>query len=211
MPGNKSTKNLAKQENIAFEPLNEVKQQLQTVSAAEDTNKSFARMFYEPESEAAVNEQINIEYNISYVYHAMWAYFDRDNVGLPGLAAYFKEHSDQERRRAELLMTFQNVRGGRVKLKAISPPEMDFDQPEKGDALYTMELALALEKLNFQKLKHLHDVAEQADGEFLTPQAQTVKDVAVHVAQLRRVGKGHGTWHFDRELRESLDSAEKIA
>ncbi len=51
----------------------------------------------------------SIEYNVSYVYHALWAYFSRcevygtpivsqfplrlcrDNVALPGLAAYFKE------------------------------------------------------------------------------------------------------------------------
>jgi hypothetical protein len=26
----------------------------------------------------------SIEYNVSYVYHALWAFFDRDNVALPG-------------------------------------------------------------------------------------------------------------------------------
>jgi hypothetical protein len=28
----------------------------------------------------------SVEYNVSYVYHALFAYFDRDNVGLPGFA-----------------------------------------------------------------------------------------------------------------------------
>lgn len=28
----------------------------------------------------------SVEYNVSYVYHAMFAYFDRDNVALKGLA-----------------------------------------------------------------------------------------------------------------------------
>jgi len=28
----------------------------------------------------------SVEYNVSYVYHALFAYFDRDNVALPGLA-----------------------------------------------------------------------------------------------------------------------------
>lgn len=32
----------------------------------------------------------SIEYNVSYVYHSLYAYFDRDNVGLPGMAAFFK-------------------------------------------------------------------------------------------------------------------------
>ena len=28
----------------------------------------------------------SVEYNVSYVYHALYAYFDRDNVALKGLA-----------------------------------------------------------------------------------------------------------------------------
>lgn len=36
--------------------------------------------------------------------------------------------------------------------------------PAQGDALYAMELALSLEKLNFTKLRELHDVAE-AEGD----------------------------------------------
>jgi hypothetical protein len=39
-------------------------------------------------------------------------------------------------------------------------PEMEFGNSEKGDALYAYELALSLEKLNFQKLQALHGVAE---------------------------------------------------
>ena len=55
----------------------------------------------------------------------------------------------------------QNLRGGKVKLQSIMMPEMEFGHPEKGDALYAMELALSLEKLNFQKLRQLHEVAEK--------------------------------------------------
>lgn len=32
----------------------------------------------------------SIEYNMSYVYHSMHSYFARDNVGLPGFAAFFR-------------------------------------------------------------------------------------------------------------------------
>merc|ERR1712159_801330 len=35
---------------------------------------SFARSGFSNQCERALNEQINVEYNISYVYHAMWAY-----------------------------------------------------------------------------------------------------------------------------------------
>ena len=49
----------------------------------------------------------SIEYNMSYVYHAMSAYFDRDNVALPGLASYFRAASLEERGHATTLMDFQ--------------------------------------------------------------------------------------------------------
>lgn len=49
----------------------------------------------------------SIEYNMSYVYHAMSAYFDRDNVALPGLASYFRAASEEEREHAQTLMDFQ--------------------------------------------------------------------------------------------------------
>lgn len=41
----------------------------------------------------------------------------------------------------------QNKRGGRVQLKSIVIPDIDFNHSEKGEALYAMEMALALEKV----------------------------------------------------------------
>jgi ferritin heavy chain len=144
---------------VVFEPFQAVKGELTTVENLDNTHQSFARLDYHEECEAAINEQINIEYNISYVYHALHSFFDRDNIGMPGLAKYFKDGSDEERDHAQLLITFQNVRGGRVKLSGIVSPEMEYNHPEKGDALHAMELALSLEKLNFSKLRLLHDIA----------------------------------------------------
>ena len=54
------------------------------------------RTGYSKECEMAVNRQINHEYRICLLYHAMHCYFDRDTVALPGLARFFKmEHDDQ--------------------------------------------------------------------------------------------------------------------
>ena len=36
-----------------------------------DVKDSFARVFFHSDSEAAINEQINHEYTMSYVYHAV--------------------------------------------------------------------------------------------------------------------------------------------
>ncbi|TKY47576.1 Ferritin-3 [Spatholobus suberectus] len=125
-----------------------------------------------------------VEYNVSYVYHAMFAYFDRDNVALKGLAEFFKESSEEEREHAEKLMEYQNKRGGRVRLQSIVTPLSEFDHEEKGDALYAMELALSLEKLTNEKLLNLHGVASKnndvqlsdfIESEFLGEQVEAIK------------------------------------
>ncbi|XP_027334119.1 ferritin-3, chloroplastic [Abrus precatorius] len=192
---------------VVFEPFEEVKKELDLVPTIPQA--SIARQKYTDECEAAINEQINVEYNVSYVYHAMFAYFDRDNVALKGLAKFFKESSEEEREHAEKLMEYQNIRGGKVKLQAIVMPVSEFDHVEKGDALYAMELALSLEKLTNEKLLNLHSVASKNDdvqladfieSEFLGEQVEAIKRISEYVAQLRRVGKGHGVWHFDQML-----------
>lgn len=198
---------------IVFQPFQEVKSELAAVDKSRGQDESLARVRYHPECEAGINEQINVEYSISYVYHSLHAYFDRDNVALPGFAAFFKAASDEEREHAQKLIDFQNMRGGRVKLATITGPQAEFDNAEKGEALYAMELVLSLEKLNFTKLRQLHALGSKHDdaqmtnyieGELLEEQAKAVKEAADYVSQLRRVGKGHGVWHFDRELAEKM-------
>eukprot|EP00252_Welwitschia_mirabilis_P022842 TRINITY_DN629_c0_g1_i2.p1 TRINITY_DN629_c0_g1~~TRINITY_DN629_c0_g1_i2.p1 ORF type:complete len:275 (-),score=54.88 TRINITY_DN629_c0_g1_i2:332-1156(-) len=192
---------------VVFEPFSEVQNEL--VQVSNTSTQSLARQRFEDPCEAALNEQINVEYNVSYVYHALFAYFDRDNVALPGFAKYFKEASDEERKHAEMLMKYQNLRGGKVKLQSILMPVMEFDNSEKGDALYAMELALSLEKLTNEKLLNLHSVAANCndsqmtdfiEGSFLAEQVAAIKQVSDYVSQLRRIGKGHGVWHFDQML-----------
>ena len=143
----------------------------------------------------------------------MYAYFDRDNVALRGMARYFLKQSSDERKHAEHMMEYQNQRGGRVRLAAIPMPLSDFAHVEKGDALNAMELALSLEKLNYGKLKALDKLAADA-GDFslcdfvddmLQDQVEDVKRAAEYVAQLRRVGPGHGTWAWDQQLYDDYD------
>lgn len=97
-----------------------------------------------------------------------------------------------------------------MKLQSIvMPPVTEFDNEEKGDALSAMELTLALEKLVNEKLLQLHKVAEKNDdpqlqdfieSEFLESQVEDIKKISQYVSQLRRVGKGHGVYHFDLVL-----------
>ncbi|KAK1367813.1 hypothetical protein POM88_033905 [Heracleum sosnowskyi] len=98
----------------------------------------------------------------------------------------------------------------------------DFIQPHHSDRIFdayvgdkniikfdAMELALSLEKMTNEKLLHLHEVASRnndvqladfVESEFLTEQVKAIKKMFEYVAQLRRVGKGHGVWHFNQML-----------
>jgi len=49
----------------------------------------------------------SVEYNMSYAYHAVSSYFNRDNVALPGFVSYFRDASIEERDHAQMLMDFQ--------------------------------------------------------------------------------------------------------
>lgn len=117
-------------------------------------------------------------------------------------------------------MDYVIKRGGRVKLAPLGAPETEFGGPggasptaTKSDALYAMELTLSLEKLNFAKLRALHDVASAAndasatdfvEGDLLDDQVASVKAAADAVAALRRVGAGLGVWEYDRRLKDGL-------
>ncbi|KAE9603127.1 hypothetical protein Lal_00018611 [Lupinus albus] len=197
---------------VIFEPFEEVKKDVLAVPIT--PNVSLARQNYIDESEAAINEQINVEYNVSYVYHSLFAYFDRDNIALKGLAKFFKESSEEEREHAEKFIKYQNIRGGRVILHPITSPPSEFANVEKGDALHAMELTLSLEKLVNEKLLNLHSVADRnndpqladfIESEFLNEQVEAIKKIAEYVTQLRIVGKGHGVWHFDQRLLHNLE------
>jgi len=73
-----------------------------------------------------------------------------------------------------------------------------------------MELALSLEKLNYEKLLKLWDVADKhgdpqaphwIEDNLLDDQVADIKKAADYVSQLRRIGRdGHGVWHWDYEL-----------
>jgi len=176
---------------------------------------SFARSGFSNECERALNAQINVEYNVSYIYHAMWAYFSRDNVALKGFAEHFKKESLEERAHAEQLMEYMNLRGGRVELQQLLPPQTEYEHSDKGCALYALELSLSLEKLNNDKLCELHAVADAAgdahmcdfiEGQMLEPQVQSVREVSEMVATLLRMGPpgdGMAAWHFDQTLQQA--------
>merc|ERR1712029_912083 len=80
------------------------------------------RQNYREECEALINKQINMELYASYVYLSMSVFFDRDDVAQLGFSKFFKKSSDEERDHAELLIKYQNRRGGKVVFQDVAKP-----------------------------------------------------------------------------------------
>lgn len=165
---------------------------------------SMVRQNYHSECEGAINKQINIELHASYVYQSMSVYFDREDIALKGFSKYFKNAADEERKHADKLMSYQNMRGGRVVLQPIDKPEKD----AWGTGLEAMQSSLALERTVNQCLLDLHKVAATHDDphmsnyieeKMLEEQAEDMKKIADHITNLKRVGPGIGEYIFDKE------------
>jgi len=165
---------------------------------------SQVRQNFRSESEAGVNKQINLELYASYVYQQMAYHFDRDDIALPGFHKFFKESSEEERGHAQKLMEFQNKRGGRIVLQDIQKPV----KQDWSSGLEAMEAALELEKTVNQALLDLHAIATKnndpqfqdfLETHYLTEQVDSIKKLADHVTNLRRVGPGLGEYMFDKE------------
>ncbi|WP_235243578.1 ferritin family protein, partial [Escherichia coli] len=152
---------------------------------------SQVRQNYHEDCEAAINKQINLELYASYVYLSMGYYFERDDVALPGLAKFFKESSDEEREHGQKLMKYQNRRGGRIVLQAISAPSLQ----EWGSGHDALQAALDLEKQVNQCLLDLHGIASKfsdphltnmLEDEFLEEQVESIKKLGDMITKLKR-------------------------
>merc|ERR1711997_862050 len=122
------------------------------------------RINFHPNSEALINKQINMELHASYVYMSMAAYFDRDDVALPGFAKRFRANCDEEREHAQKFINYQNRRGGRVVFQNIQKPNTD----DWTSALDAVESSLELEKSVHESLLSLHKNASDHDDAQLT-------------------------------------------
>eukprot|EP00091_Calanus_sinicus_P001979 TRINITY_DN11_c0_g1_i7.p1 TRINITY_DN11_c0_g1~~TRINITY_DN11_c0_g1_i7.p1 ORF type:complete len:113 (-),score=34.21 TRINITY_DN11_c0_g1_i7:8-346(-) len=99
---------------------------------------------FHSDSEALINKQINMELYASYVYLSMSSYFARDDIALLGFSKRFRDASNEEKEHAELLIDYQNMRGGRVVFREIAKPTCD----EWGQPWRPLKPALSLRRLS---------------------------------------------------------------
>jgi len=165
---------------------------------------SLCRQNYAKATEDQTNTQINVHLTAAYVYQSLSAYFDRDDVALPGFRDYFNSYVEFQRGQAKKLIDYQNKRGGKVILQAIAQPPLEWKSP-----LSALEHALNLEKKHNESLLAYHNVVgENGDAalsdlieeEFLEPQVEKLKNLADNITNLKRVGEGLGVFVFDKNL-----------
>ncbi len=77
--------------------------------------------------EDALNDQVNAEFFAAYLYLAMSAYFE--SKSLPGVAQWLQIQYREELTHAQRIYLHIVERGGRVKLKALEEPPVEWDSP----------------------------------------------------------------------------------
>ena len=150
----------------------------------------------------ALNDQINAELYSAYIYLAMAAYFESEN--LAGCAAWMRVQVQEETAHAMKLFDFVNERGGRVVLKAIDEPAKEWKTP-----LAAFKAAYEHEQYITGRINDLVDLAikekDHATNAFLqwfvNEQVEEETSVDNIVQNFRMAEKAPGAlFMMDREL-----------
>lgn len=148
----------------------------------------------------AINDQIKAELYSSYIYLAMSAHFESEN--LPGFAQWTRLQADEEMEHTMKLFDYVNERGGRVVLQAIDQPIIEYGTPlETFEMIYAHEqkvtglihqlYALALKEEDYATQVMLHW--------FIDEQVEEESNSGMMVEQLKMVGDSKpGILHLDR-------------
>ncbi len=140
--------------------------------------------------EEALNEQINKEMYSSYLYLAMSAY--SSSAGLPGFAHWFRIQADEENLHAMRLFDYINDQDGRVKLKEIKEPPIEF-----GTAVEMFRRTLEHEQFITRSINELVELAKAEKDEttasflqwYVEEQEEEEENDKEIIAKLRGVDK----------------------
>ena len=150
----------------------------------------------------ALNNQINNEVYSEYAYLSMAAYFHSND--LDGMANFFHVQAKEEHFHAMKIYNFILSRGGKVELKTIKAPKVDFSS-----AIEVFESALEHEKFVSKSINDVMDTAikenDHAVNSFLKWYVdEQVEEEATASKNLSRIkligGKGEGMLMIDQDL-----------
>jgi ferritin len=151
---------------------------------------------------AGINEQIGKEFAAAYLYLAMAAYFERNN--LPGFAHWMRMQHQEETGHALRLFDYLLDRGAPVELDEIPKPPAKFKSP-----LDVLERAFSHEEKVTASINHLYELAVKSKDYptqiqlqwFIAEQVEEEKMFSELVARVRMAGdSGSALFFVDREL-----------
>lgn len=150
----------------------------------------------------AFNTQINKELFSEYLYLSMAAYCY--SLDLDGFANHFMVQTQEEHFHAMKLFNFVTDRGGKVVLKPIEGPQVDFNS-----VVEIFEKSLAHEQFISKSIDDLLDLAVKENDHasvsmlkwFVDEQVEEEASVQKLLSKLKLInGEGHGMLMLDAEL-----------
>lgn len=166
-------------------------------------------MNFSESAETGINDLIHLLMVGGYQCISMASFFDRDEVGLFGMAHFAKWCSTEIYHCVRLLMDYIVVRGGRVKLEKIDKPrETEWKTP-----LEALEMLLQMKETLYEKVVEIHKLASQENDPHLNDFVETVilrplvacnRQLVVLVTNLKRAGPALGEYQFNNHLEKYL-------
>jgi len=162
---------------------------------------SAVRQNYPEECEAALNKHINLSLHASYAFLSMAYHFDRDDIALKGFVDFYKKMSTKERGQAEKMMSYQNLRGGRIVLADVKAPSLEWD-----NHVNVLQDTLSLEKKMNESLLEVQKLAdEKGDPQmshymtdtYITEKVDIVSEISRLLTNAKRTGGDLGLYQFD--------------
>ncbi len=150
----------------------------------------------------ALNKQINEEFYSSYIYLAMAAYLDDQD--LDGMGHWMRMQAQEEHLHAMKIFDYMIERGARVVLAEVAAPPKDWDTP-----LASFEAAFEHEVFMTKNINALADLAlEEKDHAtnnimqwYVSEQVEEESSVDSIVKKMKMMGlDGPGLFMMDREL-----------
>jgi len=148
----------------------------------------------------ALNEQINKELYSSHLYLSMSAYFE--SVDLAGFAHWMRIQAQEEVVHAMKMYNYINERGGRVVMKQIDAPQVEWESP-----LAAFEHAYEHEQFVTGLINGLVDLAEAEKDRasfnflqwFIEEQVEEEDSASSVVRQIKLAGQA-GLFILDKEM-----------
>jgi ferritin len=152
--------------------------------------------------EKVINEQINKELYSSYLYLAMAAHFEAEN--LKGCAHWMKKQAGEENKHAMKFYEFMNDRGAHVVLEAIDKPASAYASIKE-----VFKKSLAHEQMITASINNIYSLAKTCGDTaaevmlhwFITEQIEEEKNVMDILAQLQYIKEDSAAvLFFDKHL-----------